>query len=99
MPLNSGHRESHQSEHKYLFLLPFSIPVTQSAGKRVTPGAESLLSGWVDVWNGVSAMSEDTPSKVLVRRPTKFQTDSRGKARIVRHDMPHALPGRYPLSI
>ena len=80
MPLNSAHRENRQSEHKSLFLLPFSIPVTQSAGIRVTPGAESLLSGQIDVWNGVSAMSKDALNKVLVRRPTKIQTDRRRRS-------------------
>jgi hypothetical protein len=60
--------------------IAFFYPVTQSAGKRVTRGAESPLSGWIDVWNGVSAMSDDTPNKVLVRRPTKIKTDSRGRS-------------------
>ncbi|RLA25240.1 MAG: hypothetical protein DRR11_21010 [Gammaproteobacteria bacterium] len=63
-----------------MFLLVFSAPVTQSAGKPVTLGAESPLSWKITVWQGENAMTGDTPNKVLVRRPGKIKTDSRGRS-------------------
>jgi hypothetical protein len=80
MPLNPGQQRIGNYPFKLLFLLFFSPPVTQSAGKPVIPGAESPLSWKMAVWQGESAMTGDTANKVLVRRPTKLKTDSRGRS-------------------
>jgi hypothetical protein len=80
MSLNSGQKRVANCSFKFLFLLLFSAPVTQSAGKPVTLGAESPLSWKITVWQGESAMTGDTPNKVLVRRPSKIKTDSRGRS-------------------
>jgi hypothetical protein len=80
MPLNPGQKRVGNCSIKLLFLLLFSPSVTQSAGKPVIPGAESTLSCKMAIWQGEDAMSGDTPNKVLVRRPSKIKTDSRGRS-------------------
>ncbi|RLA25487.1 MAG: hypothetical protein DRQ63_09600 [Gammaproteobacteria bacterium] len=80
MPLNPGQKRVGNCSFKLLFLLLFSAPVTQSAGKPVALGAESPLSWKITVWQGESAMTGDTPNKVLVRRPSKIKTDRRGRS-------------------
>jgi hypothetical protein len=54
--------------------------VTLLAGKPVTRGAELIFCHRVADYSGVRSMSDDSSNKVLVKRPTKIKTDSRGRS-------------------
>lgn len=54
--------------------------MAQLAGKPEMCGAESLHCSQIDAWSGVSTMSDEKPNNILVRRPKKIKTDSRGRS-------------------